>query len=71
MQQQNFNDEDAEPTPPIFEEEEGNQPPIVTPPIYEHSVPWHKNPVVWVAIVSLLIAVIALIVYMRQRKFDF
>lgn len=70
MQQQNFNDEDAEPTPPILKEEE-NQPPIVTPPIYEHSVPWHKNPVVWVAIVSLLIAVIALIVYMRQRKFDF
>lgn len=70
MQQQNFNDEDVEPTPPIFEEE-GDQPPVVTPPIYEHTVPWHKNPVVWVAIVSLLIAVIALIVYMRQRKFEF
>lgn len=70
MQQQNFDEEDAEQSPPIFEEDvpEPTSDPIPkpTPP-----VEWYKNPVVWVAVISLLIAIVALIMYMRNKKIDF
>lgn len=62
--------EDNQPieTPPFYEDDQPNE----APPFDEYTTaPWHKNPVVWIAIVSLLIAIIALGMYMRKRKFDF
>ena len=63
----NANGQVQDPQPsPIPQEPPG--PEIETPPIVMADVPFYKKPMFWVAVIALIIAIIAVIMYSKQNK---